>query len=152
VTGLYNIPATSSAIHSTIGTGFRQPALAENLFQFGNPNLRPETSKGWDAGFRQSIWDGVIVADATYYRNDFANLIIFDFNTFALENVGRSRSSGLELSILLKISPLWTLNTQYTLDDTLNLDTNAALLRRPRDKVSLTLTTTRFSGWRSIGN
>lgn len=140
VTGLYTIPATSSAIHSTIGTGFRQPALAENLFQFGNPNLRPETSKGWDAGWRQSIWDGVIMADATYYRNDFANLIIFDFNTFALENVGRARSSGVELSIQLQISPLWALNTQYTLDDTLNLDTNTALLRRPRDKVSMTLT------------
>jgi vitamin B12 transporter len=140
VTGIYNIPVTASAIHSTIGTGFRQPALAENLFQFGNPNLRPETSKGWDAGWRQSLWDGMIVADATYYRNDFANLIQFDFNTFALENIGRSRASGVELSILLQISPLWTLNTQYTLDDTLNLDTNTALLRRPRDKVSMTLT------------
>ncbi len=141
VTGLYNIPVTASAIHSTIGTGFRQPSLAESQDPFiGDPNLRPETSKGWDAGWRQTIWDGVIVADATYYRNDFANLIIFDFDTFTLQNVGQSRSSGVELSILTQISPLWSLDALYTLNDTLNLDTNAELVRRPRDKVSLTLT------------
>jgi vitamin B12 transporter len=122
------------------GTGFRQPALAENLFQFGNPNLRPETSKGWDAGYRQSLFDGDIQVDATYFRNDFANLIVFDFNTFALANVGQSRSSGLELSLLVYLTENLSVNTFYTFDNTLNLDTGTALLRRPRDKVSMSIT------------
>lgn len=139
VTSLYNIPFTGSGLHGSIGTGFRQPSLAENLFQFGNPDLRPEFNKGWDVGLRQSIWEDVIVADATYYRNDFTNLIVFDFNTFALENVGRARSNGVELSLLVYLTETLTVNTAYTLDDTLNLDTGTALLRRPRDKVSMTV-------------
>jgi vitamin B12 transporter len=140
VTGLYKFPEISSALHGSIGTGFRQPALAENLFQFGNPNLRPETSKGWDAGYRQSLFDGDIQVDATYFRNDFANLIVFDFNTFALANVGQSRSSGLELSLLVYLTENLSVNTFYTFDNTLNLDTGTALLRRPRDKVSMSIT------------
>jgi vitamin B12 transporter len=140
ITSRYNVVPTGGAFHGTIGTGFRQPALAENLFQFGNPNLRPETSKGWDVGVAQSIWDGVVVVDATYFRNDFANLIVFDFNTFMLSNVGQARSSGLELSMLVQLTPTLVANAFYTLDDTLNVDTGTVLLRRPRDKVSLSFT------------
>jgi vitamin B12 transporter len=85
----------------------------------------------------------VIVADATYFRNDFIDLIVFDFNTFSLQNVGAARSSGLELSLLVYLTETLTVNTVYTLDDTLNLDTGTALLRRPRDKASMTVTKTR---------
>ena len=91
VTSLYRIDPLGTAFHGSIGTGFRQPALAENLFAFGNPNLRPERSKGWDVGARQQIWGDAIYVDATYFRNDFVDLIIFDFNTFSLQNVGRAR-------------------------------------------------------------
>lgn len=141
VTGLYRAP-TNTNFHGSIGTGFRQPALAENLFQFGNPNLLPERSKGWDIGAQQTLVDGWIVFDATYFRNDFSNLIVFDFNTFALENVGRARSSGVELTLTVYLyEDLWV-NAGYTLDDTLNLDTGAALLRRPRDKATVSLTKT----------
>jgi vitamin B12 transporter len=128
------------AFHGTIGTGFRQPALAENLFQLGNPNLRPERSKGWDVGARQSLWGGAIEVDATYYRNDFTDLIVFDFNTFSLQNVGRARSSGVELLMLCYLTPELWLDVTYTSDDPLNLDTGLPLLRRPRDKASIALT------------
>jgi vitamin B12 transporter len=52
------MPETGSRLHASIGTGFRAPSLAENLFAFGNPNLAPETSKGWDYGLEQSLWTG----------------------------------------------------------------------------------------------
>jgi vitamin B12 transporter len=139
-TGLYRLDDYGTAFHGTIGTGFRQPALAENLFQFGNPNLLPERSKGWDIGGRQTIWEGVAEFDATYYRNDFQDLIVFDFNTFSLQNVGRARSSGVELSLLCYITPDLWINANYTSDDPLNLDTGTLLLRRPRDKAAINLT------------
>ena len=140
VTGLYRIDETNTGLHSSIGTGFRQPALAENLFQFGNPNLRPERSKGWDAGIRQGIYDDIVWADATYYRNDFTDLIIFDFNTFSLQNVGRARASGVEFSLFAQVTEQLVANVAYTLDDTLNADTGMQLLRRPREKWNLSLT------------
>ena len=54
-----------------MGTGFRAPALAENYFPGGNPDLRPEHSKGWDCGVDQILLGGRFVIDATYFRNDF---------------------------------------------------------------------------------
>ncbi len=62
--------------------------------------MRPERSKGWDVGGWQTIWEGVAEFNATYYRNDFSDLIVFDFNTFSLQDVGRARSSGVELPLL----------------------------------------------------
>ena len=141
-TSLYRIDPIDAAIHGSLGTGFRQPALAENLFAFGNPNLRPERSKGWDIGARQQIWGDAIFFDATYFRNDFRDLIIFDFNTFSLQNVGRARSSGVELTLnSLLTQQLW-MNVGYTFDDTLNYDTDNLLLRRPRNKALLSFTRT----------
>jgi vitamin B12 transporter len=139
-TSLYRIDPVGTALHGSIGTGFRQPALAENLFAFGNPNLRPERSKGWDVGARQQIWGEALSFDATYFRNDFRDLIVFDFNTFALDNVGRARSSGVELTLHSLLTQQLSLDAGYTFDDTLNLDTGAQLLRRPRNKMLLSFT------------
>jgi vitamin B12 transporter len=139
-TSLYRIDPVGMAFHGSLGTGFRQPALAENLFAFGNPNLRPERSKGWDVGARQQIWEDALYFDATYFRNDFQDLIIFDFNTFSLQNVGRSRSSGVELAVNSLITQQLSMKGSYTFDDTLNYDTGTQLLRRPRNKMLLSFT------------
>ena len=45
VTNLIRVGQTGAAVHGSIGTGFRAPALAESLFSFGNPDLRPEEAK-----------------------------------------------------------------------------------------------------------
>ena len=55
----YLIEATGTRLKASVGTGFKAPTLAD-LFQsfpafgfFANPNLKPETSTGYDAGFEQ---------------------------------------------------------------------------------------------------
>jgi vitamin B12 transporter len=152
LTGLYRIDPTATALHGSLGTGFRQPSLAEqDPGQSGNPDLLPERSKGWDVGLRQSIWDGAIEVDATYFRNDFRDLIVFFDEDFdeppfgRLENVGIARSSGVELSLLVYLTQELWVTTYYTFDDTIDLDPTSfnfgnQLFRRPRDKVSLSLT------------
>lgn len=136
VTTLYDVPCIGGAFHGTLGTGFRAPALAENLFQFGNPNLRPERTRGWDVGWRQEFCSGQVSVDATYFRNDFEDLIVFDFGTFSLENVGRARSSGVEVVGKWYVTPCWTVTGSYTRTDTRNLDTGFELDRRPQDKAT----------------
>ncbi len=133
------IDSIGASIHGSIGTGFRAPSLAENLFQFGNPNLRPEFSKGWDVGWQQKLWGDSLVVDATYFRNDFIDLIVFDFNTFSLQNVGRARSHGVELTAVWQINSDWRLSGSYTYDDTVDLDANRQLYRRPRNYTSVVL-------------
>ncbi len=133
------VDSLGASVHGSIGTGFRAPSLAENLFQFGNPNLRPEFSKGWDVGWQQSFLEDRFVVDATYYRNDFVDLIIFDFNTFSLQNVGRSRSHGVEVTAKWQPNLCWRVSGAYTYDDTVDLDRDRQLYRRPRNSTSLTI-------------
>lgn len=137
VTNRIPVDALGGAAHGTIGTGFRAPSLAENLFQFGNPNLRPERSKGWDVGWEQQFADGRLIVDATYFRNDFRDLIVFDFNTFSLQNVGLARSHGVELAAQWRPTADWGFTASYTYDDTEDVSAGRLLFRRPRNKAAL---------------
>jgi vitamin B12 transporter len=132
--GAFLIPETGTRLHGSIGTSFRAPALAENLFQFGNPNLLPETSKGWDYGLEQTFLDGRLAIDATYYRNDFRNLILFDLATFTLLNIGTARSHGVELTGRWSMTDVTFLTASYTRTDTLDGETGQPLVRRPANK------------------
>jgi vitamin B12 transporter len=69
------IPETGSKLKGSVGTGFKAPTLAE-LFQnfptfnfFGNPNLKPETSIGYDIGFEQMFLEKRVQFGATYFHN-----------------------------------------------------------------------------------
>ncbi len=139
VTNLFRVEETGTAYHGSIGTGFRAPSLAENLFQFGNPDLLPERSKGWDVGVEQTFLDGRLLIDVTYFRNDLTNLIVFDFNSFSLENVGQARSTGVECVATWRPRQSTVVRANYTYTDTTNLDLGQQLLRRPRNKASLSI-------------
>ncbi len=135
--GAFLLPETGSRLHASLGTGFRAPALAENLFAFGNPDLLPEESKGWDYGLEQAFLDGTLVVDATYFRNDFRNLILFDLNTFTLQNIGIARTHGVELTGRWDVTDATVLSASYTRTDTFDGDTRQSLVRRPANKGSL---------------
>ena len=52
---------TDTKLKGSVGTGFKAPTLAELFQSFpsfsfcGNPNLKPETSIGFDLGFEQAL-------------------------------------------------------------------------------------------------
>ncbi len=102
------------------GQGFRFPTITERYIKtsagsfavFNNPNLKPENS--WNAeigikqGFRYKNFEGYI--DLAGFIQDYANTIEYLFGfwdstyTFALAgfrflNTGRSRISGIDLSV-----------------------------------------------------
>ena len=58
------VPGTETKLKATYGTGFKAPTLVElyvnnpSIFQIANPNLKPETSKGYDLGFEQPLLNG----------------------------------------------------------------------------------------------
>lgn len=141
LTQLFRFDETGTRIHGSIGRGFRAPSIAQSstFFFLGDPSLRPEFSKGWDIGVEQTFLGGALVADATYFRNNFTNLIVFDFPSFSLQNVGLAESRGIELTTKLRMTDFTSLNASYTYNDTENLITNSQLLRRPRHKASVNL-------------
>lgn len=147
LTSRYEIPDVETAIHGSFGTGFRAPSINE-LFGFaGNPDLRPEESKGWDVGIEQPFFDDRLVVDATYFRNDFDNLIVFVLTNPPFDgqlfNVATATAHGVELTGTWEIQPGTRFTAAYTRTDSLGRDpssgANTSLLRRPRNKFSLML-------------
>jgi vitamin B12 transporter len=146
MTSLYRVSGTNTGIHGTLGTGFRAPTIYQRFDPFsGNANLNPESSKGWDIGIEQPMFDGLLVPNVTYFRNDFSNFIDFDQNTFVFINIPQVRTSGVEFSTLFVLTDRSTLTTSYTYTDTDGpsiatpppLGQNALLLRRPRNKLGV---------------
>ena len=144
----YLISATGTKLKASIGTGFKAPTLSqmfENLPSFdffGNPDLRPETSLGYDFGFEQSVLADAVEFGATYFHNDIKNLIESGPDTavpFADTNinVGRAETDGVESYVSYQPIETLTLRGDYTFTEANDQILHQELVRRPKDKVSL---------------
>ncbi len=137
------IPETGSRLKGSVGTGFKAPTLTQ-LFQdfpsfnfFGNPNLKPETSIGYDLGFEQTALERRVQFGATYFHNNIDNLITTNdaFTTF--ENVSQATTYGVESFLAVTPWEPLTLRADYTFLIAKNDLLDQELLRRPKNKVSL---------------
>jgi vitamin B12 transporter len=71
---------------------------------------------------------------ATYFHNDFDDLITFNPATFQSENIAKARSSGVEVFSTSRIVRDLYLDLSYTMTNTEDLATGERLLRRARNK------------------
>ncbi len=133
----YLILQTGTRFKATYGTGFKAPSLYQLYSQYGDPNLKPEESTGWDVGFEQSLIDKRLSFGATYFHNAFDNMILFDSATSTYENVGKAVTEGVEMSLSFEATKKISFRGSYTYLDTEDKSTGAALLRRPKNKLSL---------------
>lgn len=145
-------PAPHWTIHAAYGEGIAQPTFYD-LYGFfpgsfaGNPNIKPEKSKGWELGFRWSDSRSAIGVTGFTHRLEQEIVDIFDPVTFlsSTANVeGKSRRWGVELEARHAFSPLAQLTFNYTyLDaDERQAPGDAALreIRRPRHSANAMLT------------
>jgi vitamin B12 transporter len=137
------IPETDSKLKGSVGTGFKPPTLAE-LFQnfpsfnfFGNPNLKPETSLGYDLGFEQMLLGKRVQFGATYFHNDIDNLITINDTGTSFQNVGKATTYGVESFLSYTPWEPLTLRVDYTFLIAKDDITDQELLRRPKHKASL---------------
>ncbi len=146
VTGSYLLTALGTRVHASYGEGITNPGFYE-LFGFipdsfqGNPDLVPERSVSWDAGIEQSLLQGRLLVDATYFRANLEDEIatVFDFATFSSTVVnqrGDSERQGVELTVEAELHPRWSLFGTYTYLDATEPD-GSREVRRPRHAASL---------------
>jgi vitamin B12 transporter len=125
------------------GTGFKAPTLSDLFLTFpspppfssfvANPDLEPEKSSGWDAGFEQDFGKWATL-DVRYFENSVRDLITFAFvaPNFTQTNIERARTRGIEASLEVRPCQDLTLWASYTwLAEAENLSTKGRLLRRP---------------------
>ncbi|MDI3468112.1 MAG: Outer membrane vitamin B12 receptor BtuB [Pseudolabrys sp.] len=139
------VPVTETRLKATYGTGFKAPTLYElygvGAFGYvGNPNLKPESSRGYDFGFEQPLWNGRVRFGVTYFHNDITDLITAVFvpvNTY--DNVGEAKTYGYEAFVSAELAGNLSGRIDYTRTTAIDAVTGDELLRRPRDKVSASL-------------
>ncbi len=139
--GRFTVPEAETIFRASVGTGFRAPSISDLYYpNFSNPNLQPEKSVGWDAGFEQPLFQNKLRFGATFFHNNFDNLIQYVGNPFfAPENVARARTFGVESFVAWQVLTNLTARASYTWTDTENLTTGAELVRRPEHSGSLNL-------------
>ena len=135
------VPGTETKLKASYGTGFRAPSLYQLFgvgpFGFvGNPNLQPETSDGYDFGFEQPLGPRARFG-ATYFHNDITNLIELNAAFTSLVNVGKAVTYGYEAFLAVDVNDALRARLDYTRTTAKDLITGMDLLRRPRDKYSL---------------
>jgi vitamin B12 transporter len=128
---------------ASYGTGFRAPGFldlyGQSAFYVGNPSLRPETARGWDAGADYYFAKNRGTLSASWFQTDLRDLITYDFSVFpaTVVNVESARTRGVELAGKLDLPGAIKVRFAYTYLDADNLTEQSRLLRRPRHSGSI---------------
>jgi vitamin B12 transporter len=152
---VYDLLEIATHLKVAYGTAFRAPSLfdrfgVDSTGFFGNPNLRPERSQGWEAGFTTDI-PVAAKADfatigATYFDQRVRDLIvnIFSATTNSEINLGSAHVHGVETEATLRPARWIDLHATYTFLDTASADSplgqGSQLLRRPQNEASVGVT------------
>ena len=134
--------------HGSYGTGVKNPTITEILgYQEAwepNPDLIPETSKGWDVGVEKEIDALGLTLDATYFNNKITNLIA---DELVPETAGYRRSynqasvstiKGWELSAKGLVGENYEVSGHVTISKGFDA-TGQELVRRPSQIASLNI-------------
>ena len=137
--------SSGTRLRGAYGTGWKAPTFTERFGFFpdqfiGNPDLDPETSKGWEVGLDQALYEGRFNLGATYFNERLEDEIdgfFFDVNSglpTAINRDGTSKRNGIELIADAAVVSNVTLQLSYTYLDASEptVDGRVSELRRPR--------------------
>jgi len=149
----YVFSDSGTKLKASVGTGFKAPTLSQ-LFQsfpdfgfFANPNLKPETSTGYDAGIEQGLAHDAVRLGVTYFHNQIRDLITSDPTFTTNINVGRAKTEGVESFLEYRPAAQLTLRLDYTYTEATDEDTNQELLRRPKHKADFDVSWRPTDAW-----
>lgn len=154
--GLKVAVTPSTTLRANYIRNFRVPTAVElfspNPFFLGNPNLQPEIGNSYDVGLDQKLGD-IGLLRFTYFVNEIANLVAFNFAQSTFENIGQVRATGVEVSLDVQVVPNLFLSANYTnTDPRITADSNPAIVGREvsfrgRDILNLGLSYRTPEGW-----
>ncbi len=140
-------------VRGSVGTGSKAPTFTERYgffpdFFIGNPDLKPETSKGWELGLETGFYQDRYHLSAVYFDQELEDEIdgfVFDLDTFlftAANKEGISDRKGVELVLDGQVTEPLSFNATYTYVDATETDASGNKIRevrRPRHMASLNL-------------
>ena len=98
--GSYLFSKTQTTLFGHYATSFKIPSLDSLYSNYGpmykgNPTLKPEKSKGWEAGINQKIGDKLSLT-SSYFENHIRQLIVYSKNWLSQQNIDRAKIKGHE--------------------------------------------------------
>jgi vitamin B12 transporter len=154
VSGAYLLDLDNSELKlkASYGTGFRAPSLYEiatNNSPWAYPpasdtELKEEESKGYDLGVSWFLNNGTVL-EAVYFDQTVTDGIDYDYDFYSgyIQDLGDSDSRGIELIGEISFADSFTLQGNYTYNDTEDADGNQRA-RRPEQLFTLGL------DWRTL--
>ncbi len=115
------------------GSGFRAPSVFERSGFGGNPDLKAEYAKNYEAGLRQRLCSSQVV-DLRAFRTDVDDLIAFIGGQN--QNVREYRNQGIDLSYRIELEN-WSAILTGLIQDPEDRGTGQALQRRAKRNAGL---------------
>lgn len=126
-------------IRGSYARSFRAPTLPERLNPgWGNPELEPEIGRSFEIG--SDIYLKSLTFSIVYFNSKYENLIGFSPLTWKFANLNQAKISGIELTADIEVLDTVDLTAGYTYLDTHDLQYDRALLRRPKNSLSMIVT------------
>lgn len=125
VSGAYLLQDLGTRLHGSLGTGVTNPTFFEQFgfipaFFVGNADLKPERSFGWDVGVEQTLLDGQLTVDVTYFNERLKDEITTTFAGFfttPANLAGTSTREGVEVALTARPFDDVTIRGSYTYTD-----------------------------------
>jgi outer membrane cobalamin receptor len=115
----YLVRGSGTIIRVSYGKSFRAPTFNDlywsDPFSMGNPNLKPESAKEYEAGIEQPFGTGNRIK-LTGFERKVTDLINWNFMVFPMtpENIGKADIKGLEAEAAFRLSNVMSLGANYT--------------------------------------
>jgi vitamin B12 transporter len=135
---------TGTRLHAAAGSGITNPTFTE-LYGYdptsfvGNPDLKPERSRGWEAGLDQTLFGERLKLGAAYFaarlRDEIYTVFTPAFVSSSANRTTQSKQQGWELTAAARIGRQWRIDAAYT-----NLratERGIREIRRPQHTASL---------------
>jgi vitamin B12 transporter len=144
VQGSYRLES-GTRLRAAAGSGIKNPDIFE-LFGFdpssfvGNPNLKPEQSRGWEVGLDQRFGPRFEIG-VTYFesklRDEIATVFLPSF-VFSVENLDtESTQEGIEIAAVAQVTDALRIDASYTYLDA--EEDGREEIRRPPHTASLNI-------------
>lgn len=141
----------SFRLRASAGTGSKTPTFTERYgffedFFIGNPDLKPESSRGWEIGLDSNWASGKYQFQLAYFDQDLSDEIdgfVFDPETFlftARNKDSDSSRKGVEAIFNTRIGRSFTLTASYTYTNATEKDAlghSVPEVRRPKNMANL---------------
>jgi outer membrane cobalamin receptor len=131
ISGVY-VLQQNERLHASYGTGIRPPGGSDLAFT-NNPALKPERTESYDIGIEQRFLKDQLSLDATYFHNDYRDLIVGLGGSLAVlsqyytDNLAKANAKGVEASAKYRPATWISVTGNYTWLETEVLSLNGGI-------------------------